>query len=138
ARRVALGAGEPGIGKTRLAAVVAREAEHAGGTVLYGSCSEDLGAPYEPFLESLGHAVSHLPAGVLAAQVEVHGDVLTKLVPEVAGRVPVAAAGAGRDPETERYLLFRAVAGLLAALADHHPVVLILDDLHWADKSTLL
>ena len=59
--------------------MVAREAEHAGSTVLYGSCSEDLGAPYEPFLESLGHAVTHLSTDVLAAQVEVHGDVLTRL-----------------------------------------------------------
>ena len=138
ARRVALVAGEPGIGKTRLAALVAREAALLGATVLYGSCSEDLGAPYEPFLESLGPAVTHLPADVLAAQVEAHGDVLTRLIPEMGGRVSAAPPSAARDPESERYLLFRAVAGVLGALAGSHPVVLILDDLHWADKSTLL
>ncbi|HEY2302014.1 MAG TPA: BTAD domain-containing putative transcriptional regulator [Acidimicrobiales bacterium] len=137
-RRVALLAGEPGIGKTRLAALVAREAEPVGTNVLYGSCSEDLGAPYEPFLEALGHAATHLPTDVLAAQVEAHGDVLTRLVPEMARRFPVGPASAIRDPESERYLLFQAAAGLLGALASAFPVVLILDDLHWAEKSTLL
>ncbi len=137
-RRVALLAGEPGIGKTRLASVVAHEAEETGAGVLYGFCSEDLGAPYEPFIESLRYLAAHLPGHVLESHAAAHGDVVVRLVPELARRLPQVAAMTAGDPETERYLLFRAVADLLAVATSSRPLLLVLDDLHWADKPTLL
>src|SRR5205814_1415798 len=57
--RVALLAGEPGVGKTRLAAELARSVHEEGATVLAGRCDEDLGVPYQPFVESLRQFVAH-------------------------------------------------------------------------------
>ncbi len=62
---VALLGGEPGIGKTRLAAALAADAYAAGGTVLFGRCDEDVLTPYQPFVEALDRAVSQLPTPTL-------------------------------------------------------------------------
>ena len=62
--RVALLAGEPGVGKTRLAAELAGRVHDDGATVLAGRCDEDLGVPYQPFVEALRHYVDHAPAGL--------------------------------------------------------------------------
>src|SRR5208283_2221628 len=67
-RRIALLAGEPGIGKTRLAAELAREAHADGSLVLYGRCDEDLGAPYQPWVQALSHYAMHTSLEELRAQ----------------------------------------------------------------------
>ncbi len=136
-RHVCLVAGEPGIGKTRLVAhaALARRGEEA--VVLYGRCEEELATPYGPWIEALGHYVEHGPQAVLEAHVEAHGGELTRLLPGLAARVPDTPAPRETDPETERFLLFAAVAGLLEEASDERPVVLLLDDLHWAGKPTL-
>jgi class 3 adenylate cyclase len=136
-RRVVLLSGDPGIGKTRLAAHTALEAHSAGFTVCWGRAEEDLGAPYGPWIQALSHYVEHAPLEVLAAHVERHGGELTRLVRGLSKRVKSISAPQQTDSETERYLLFEAVAGLLDAASDHGPVVLVLDDLHWADGHTL-
>jgi tetratricopeptide (TPR) repeat protein len=140
-RQVVLIAGEPGIGKTRLAteAAHAAHAAHAdGGTVLFGACDEDLGLPYRPFVEALRHYVAHAPEAVLAAHVENHRGELARLVPELARRIPALPAPQVAEAETERFLLFEAVAGLLAVASRESPIVLVLDDLHWAGAPELL
>lgn len=129
-RRVALLAGEPGVGKTRLATEVARRAHDAGAVVLYGRCDEDVSVPYQPFVEALDHLVRNAPDGLLAAHAEAHGGELATLVPELRRRIPTLPEPQRSDPETERYLLFGAVAGLLADTSSGAPVVLLLDDLH--------
>src|SRR5438309_1851446 len=60
-RRVALLAGEPGVGKTRLAVELAARAHDEGATVLAGRCDEDLGVPYQPFVEAIRHFADHTP-----------------------------------------------------------------------------
>jgi class 3 adenylate cyclase/tetratricopeptide (TPR) repeat protein len=138
ARRVALLSGEAGIGKTRLAAEIARRAHGSGTTVLYGRCEEDLGVPYQPFIEALRHYVEHAPQPVLDAVAARHGGHLVRLVPQLAQRaagLPVASAS---DPETDRYLMFDAVVGLMAAASADAPLLLVLDDVHWADRNALL
>jgi class 3 adenylate cyclase len=136
-RRVVLLSGDPGIGKTRLATHTALETHSAGFTVCWGTAEEDLGAPYGPWIQALSHYVEHAPIEVLAAHVERHGGEVTRLVRGLTKRVAAVPSPQQTDSETERYLLFEAVAGLLDAACDHGPVVLVLDDLHWADPQTL-
>jgi class 3 adenylate cyclase/tetratricopeptide (TPR) repeat protein len=136
-RRVALISGEPGIGKTRLATHTALQCHAEGAAVLFGRCAEDLGAPYGPWIEALSTYVENAPTEVLEPHVERHGGELTRLVPALARRLPDTPDPRGSDPETERYLLFGAVLGLLEEAAGMAPVVLVLDDLHWADVQSL-
>jgi tetratricopeptide (TPR) repeat protein len=136
-RRLALVSGEPGIGKTRLSTFAAVEAHGDGDAVLFGRCTEELGAPYAPWIEALGHLVDHAPGDVLAAHVARHGGEITRLVPQVAARVEEVPPPRPSDPDTERYLLFGAVLGLLEEACARVPIVLILDDLHWADAQSL-
>jgi hypothetical protein len=137
-RRLVLLAGEPGIGKTRLATETALTAQAEGATVLFGACDEDVGAPYRPFVEALRHYVAHAADESLAAHVQVHKGELRRLVPDLARRVPELPAPQVAEAETERYLMFEAAVGLLAAASRERPVVLILDDLHWAGVPELL
>jgi class 3 adenylate cyclase len=134
--RVALLAGEPGVGKTRLAAELARRVHDNGATVLAGRCDEDLGVPYQPFVEALRHFVDH--ASSLSDRVGRYGGELARLVPELSDRLPGLPAPLRSDPEMERYRLFDAVASWLAAASVDEPVLLVLDDLQWAAKPTLL
>jgi len=137
-RRIALLAGEPGVGKTRLAAELARLAHAEGAGVLAGRCDEDLGVPYQPFVEALRHFVDHAPADGLAEGLGRYGGELVRLVPEVADRVSGLAGPLRSDPETERYRLFDAVAAWLSAASVEEPLLLVLDDLQWAAKPTLM
>src|SRR5438105_1663948 len=137
-RRVALLAGEPGVGKTRLAAELAGRVYEEGATVLAGRCDEDLGVPYQPFVEALRHFVDHTPPHQLRERFGRYGGELVRLLPELAERIPDLAPPLRSDPETERYRLFDAVAVWLGAASAHEPVLLVLDDLQWAAKPTLL
>src|SRR5205807_10232290 len=87
-RRVALIAGEPGVGKTRLAAELAGRAHAEGAVVLAGRCDEGLGVPYQPFVEALRHFVDHLPRNQLRNRLGRHAGELARLVPELADLVP--------------------------------------------------
>jgi len=134
--RAVLIAGEPGVGKTRLAGEWSRQAYEQGAVVIYGRCDEDLGAPYQPFAEALRSLVPSLGAGRLRGMRGV--EALLPLVPGLTDVVPDIAAPTRADPDTERYALFDAVVALLGVASASAPVILILDDLHWASKPTLL
>ncbi len=129
-------AGEPGVGKTRLAGEWSRRAYDQGALVIYGRCDEDLGAPYQPFAEALRSLVPCIGAKKLRAQRGV--EALLALVPGLNDVLPDLAAPTRADPDTERYALFDAVVALLGVASADAPVVVILDDLHWAAKPTLL
>ncbi|MDT5080135.1 MAG: hypothetical protein QOJ80_4772 [Mycobacterium sp.] len=129
-------AGEPGVGKTRLAGEWSTQAYEQGAFVLYGRCDEDLGAPYQPFAEALRALVPCLGANRLQGLRGV--EALLPLVPGLADVVPDLAAPTRADPDTERYALFDAAVALLDVASTIAPVVLVLDDLHWAAKPTLL
>ncbi len=135
--RLALLSGEAGVGKTRLATYLALQARGGGATVLYGRCDEDLGVPYQPWAQALGHLVGEARQQILEAHAERYGGDLARLVPVLGDRLPVLPAPNQSDPETERYLLYAAVAGLLEGASEDEPLLLILDDLQWADQPTL-
>jgi class 3 adenylate cyclase/tetratricopeptide (TPR) repeat protein len=135
--RLALISGEAGVGKTRLATHLALQARGDGATVLYGRCDEDLGVPYQPWGQALEHLVKEAPRPVLDAHIETYGGDIARMVPTLRDRLPDVPAPHQSDPETERYLLYAAAAGLLESAATEEPLLLILDDLHWADQQTL-
>ncbi|HEV8628322.1 MAG TPA: AAA family ATPase, partial [Acidimicrobiia bacterium] len=137
-RRLVLVAGEPGVGKTRLAAEVAARVHHEGAAVLAGRCDEDLGVPYQPFVEALRHFVDHTPAEDLCRQLGRYGGELVRLVPELAERATDLSTPLRSDPETEQYRLFDAVAAWLGVVTTAAPFLFVLDDLQWAAKPTLL
>jgi class 3 adenylate cyclase len=134
--RLALLTGEPGVGKTRLAAELAAQVQVEGATVLAGRCDEDLGVPYQPFVEALRHFVDH--TAELEERLGRYGGELTRLVPELSDRVPGLPPPLTSEPETERYRLFDAVAAWLATVSAEQPLLLVLDDLQWGAKPTLL
>jgi class 3 adenylate cyclase/tetratricopeptide (TPR) repeat protein len=138
-RRVAMLVGEPGIGKTRLAAEFCRGSYENGALVLLGRCYEESLVPYQSFVEALRHYVSECPPDELRRQVGRHRETLAKLLAELAdpGSRPTGTLSA-ETSEREQFLLFDAVASLLVSIADTHPLILVLDDLHWADAPTLL
>ena len=136
-REVVLISGEAGLGKTTLVAETARAASDGGACVLFGHCEEDLATPYQLFTEALGHYVTHAPEEQLVADVEEHGSELGRLVPALATRLPGLPPSKATDADAERYQLFAAVVGLLVQVSQHQPVVLVLDDLQWADTASL-
>ena len=135
--RAAFVTGEPGIGKTRLASEVARQAHATGTLVLAGRSDNGLDLPYQPFVEALEHLVDHAPIDLLEAHVAEHGDSIARLVPALASRIPQPQPATPEPSETERYVLFRAIERLLAAACARGPVLLVLEDLHWAETATI-
>ena len=130
-RRLALVSGEPGIGKTRLAAELASTAEDS--TIAYGWCDHDTAAAFFPW-SSVVRSLTHSHPDVLADAVaptlatEIH-----RLVPELGpGGLPVAG-----DASVTRMYLLDAIDTFLAAVSALQPVLVVLDDLHWADGGTL-
>ncbi|MDQ6721986.1 MAG: AAA family ATPase [Candidatus Dormibacteraeota bacterium] len=127
-------AGDAGIGKSRLCAELATRAERIGATVMEGSCSEaDLALPYLPFLEAIGNHLSAVGTAELRERLGVHVRELAKVFPQLAEDSPA-------NNETEspdgRLRLFEAILALLGLASAERGLLLIVEDLHWADAST--
>jgi DNA-binding SARP family transcriptional activator len=136
--RVVLVAGEPGIGKTRLVEEAARRAAAAGMQVAWGRCHEGDGAPaLWPWAQVVRQLAAGLGPGQLAAMLGPSAARLGPPMPELAeaapppGPLPIADLGAAR------FQLNQAVAGLLRRLAEARPLLVVVDDLHWADVPSL-
>ena len=126
--------GEPGVGKTRLVAALASAAAERGFTVMFGRCDEIVTAPYKPIIEALSPWLVHLPSATLDRIVGSGRNSLRLLWPDITGdptRVPV-------DPEIERWRLFDAITALVKSIAEDVPLLVVVDDLQWAEPSTLL
>ena len=131
-------AGDAGIGKTALTADVARRVHEAGAIVLAGRSPRETVVAYQPILEALRHWALNAPASELSSTSREYGSELSRLIPELRRRAPDLPPPPVDEPETERYRLFEAVVGLLTELSRRAPVLLVLDDLQWADRPTLL
>ncbi|MGD9701182.1 MAG: AAA family ATPase [Acidimicrobiia bacterium] len=129
--------GESGIGKTTLIAAFAREhCASSGWNVFYGRCDEQVVVPFQPFQSVIGRIVDELPDDVLMAHTATCGGDLLRLVPRLQTRVSATPPLAG-DEITVRHLLFEAVADVVRRAAAIAPLVLVLDDLHWAEPTAL-
>src|SRR3954469_18844804 len=137
-RRVVLLGGEPGSGKSRLGRELASEAASDGVLVLYGACDAVVRTPYGPFVEALDHLARVTEPADLRAALGTMGGELTRLLPDLPARGGDLPGPVSADPDTERHRLHTAVADLLTATGRRRPVLLVLEDGHWADAPTLL
>ena len=137
--RTVLLAGEPGIGKSRLADEVMGRGRQQGARVIVGRCWEAGGAPaYWPWVQSLRAYVQEADPDVLRAQLGAGAADLAQLVPELREMFPDLPEPPAIGSEGARFRLFEAVSSLLRRAAKDRPIVLGLDDLHAADEPSLL
>ena len=134
--RLILIGGEPGVGKTTLAIEASRAADLDGSIVLFGASDEDARIPYGPWAEALAHLFAHVPADLLA-KVAPFAESLVRLNTDLMQYFGEVASGVTSDPEIARFLLFEAVTNTLRFVGDIAPVVIVLDDIHWADEQSL-
>jgi tetratricopeptide (TPR) repeat protein len=131
-------AGEPGMGKTRLVEEAGVYARLRGAQVLVGHCYETESAlPYLPFVEAIRSYVATQSAEALREELAGGASDVAKLVSEIRSRLPDLPSAPRHDAEEERYRLFESVSSFLANASGSHPIVLVLDDLHFADTPTL-
>jgi DNA-binding CsgD family transcriptional regulator/tetratricopeptide (TPR) repeat protein len=135
-RQIIFIGGEPGAGKSRLAAELAAAMHRQGAVVLLGNCSPEPGGPYQPFTECLEQLLSGTQPGALSACIPDSAAELLRLTPLVWRHRPELTAPAGDRGEYRREL-FDAVAALLHAVGEQRPVVCVLEDLHWAGQPSL-
>ncbi len=136
--RMVVVSGDPGIGKTTVAAELALRVHANGALVLYGRWDEEGLAPYQAVREALGTYAAACPKPLLRADLAGRADELARLLPDIGARVGGVRAAFADDPDAERRRLFDAVTDWLDALAERRPVLLVLDDLQWAERSSLL
>ncbi|MDP9068693.1 MAG: protein kinase [Actinomycetota bacterium] len=137
--RVVLVEGEPGVGKTRLVEQLATYARLRGAQVLTARCHQEEGIPsYWPWIRMIRLFAYQRDAQTLASQLGSGAPDIAQLVSEVRDTLPdlpVPTAGKG---ESSRFQLFDAIATFLSRASQSQPLVLFIDDLHWADQSSLL
>ncbi len=136
-RQIAVIGGEPGIGKTSLAAQLALELHAAGWLVLYGRCDAGLNVPFQPFVEAFDFVGREAPAELVGVAGTTELALVEPLLPSIRSRVPGLPARRPSDAESERFYVLAAAIRLLGLLGDTRPVALVVDDLHWADASSL-
>jgi tetratricopeptide (TPR) repeat protein len=130
--------GEPGIGKTRTAEEFCDAARAEGAAVLWGRCFEgEWAPPYGPFVEAIAGYGRAADPDALRADLGPGAGALARLAPSIREWLPDIPEPAQLQPDEERYRLLDAVAQFLIAASARAPVVLVLDDLHWADKGTI-
>jgi DNA-binding winged helix-turn-helix (wHTH) protein/tetratricopeptide (TPR) repeat protein len=136
--RICLISGEAGIGKTRLCAEISREAEKNGLTVLVGHCSEQEAVPYLPFVEILESWVDRWDsADDLRRAIGEDGPELARLLPKLRRAIPDLAPPLEMAADQARRQLFNSFSNFIAQRSKEQPTMLVLEDLHWADDSTL-
>src|SRR5713226_10190512 len=137
--RVVMIGGAAGVGKSRIAAEVGAEASQRGFLVLAGSCYDrDDSVPFIPFVEILETALAQAPNPQTFREVlDKDASEMARLMPQLRRLFPDIPPPLQVSPEQSRRILFNAVAEVLARTAATRPMLLLLEDLHWADEGTL-
>jgi DNA-binding CsgD family transcriptional regulator len=132
-------AGEPGIGKTRTAQEFSEHATRQGASVLWGRCHEQAGAPpYWPWVQIIRSLLQSRAPGAPLGDLGPGAADIADLAPEMRDHLPGSGSGARlKDTAEARFRMFDAIRRLLAGACEHQPLVLVLDDLHWADAPSL-
>jgi hypothetical protein len=136
---IVLLAGEPGIGKTALAEETVTYAHLRGAQVLWGRCYEWEGAPaYWPWVQIIRGYVHERDPQQLRSDLGQGAADIAQIVSEVREQLPGLPASPQMEGEQARFRLFDSIATFLRNATTHKPLLLVLDDLHWADTPTLL
>ena len=137
--RMVMLAGEPGIGKTRTAQELASYAESLGAQVWWGWCYEQKGAPpYWPWVQPIRTYVQRTDPASLGAQMGPGAADICEIIPQVRDKLTGLEPPSPLEPEQARFRLFDSISNFLASLAQSQPLMLVLDNLHWADQPSLL
>ncbi len=137
--RLVLLVGEPGIGKTRTADEVATYARLRGMQILVGRCYEGEGAPaFWPWVQVIRSYVMERDPALLAGEMGTGAADIAQVVSEIRERLPDLPPPLQMEPEQARFRLFDSVTTFLKNASRGRPLMLVLDDLHWADKPSLL
>ena len=137
--RLVMLAGEPGIGKTRIAQELASHAESLGVQTFWGWCHEQEGAPpYWPWVQPIRDYINLLDSEKLRSQMGLGAADIAEVIPEVRQILPELAPPPVLEPEQARFRLFDSITTFFKAAAQTQPLMLVLDDLHWADKPSLM
>ncbi len=136
--RVVLLTGEPGIGKTRTASEFAEQARGAGACVLWGVCYDgEWAPPFGPFAEAIAAYARQAESDTLRDALGFGASSIARVIPAVRERLPDVPEPSSLQPDEERFRLLDAVSQFLIAVAGRTPLILVLDDLHWADKGSI-
>ena len=137
-RGLTLVVGEAGIGKTRLVEDVAADAADLGAAVVWGRCHSGRGAPaFWPWIQVIRETLGRVDADALGFALDTRAGVLAQLVPEVRDLVVDASPPPPTDPDSANFRLADAIASYLRALASSRPLLVALDDVHWADNASI-
>ena len=131
--------GEPGIGKTRTAQELASRANAEGAHVLWGWCYDQEGAPaYWPWVQAIRYYVQQREPDILRLEMGPGAADIAEIVPEISQKLRELIRPPPLDTEESRFRLFDSTVNFLKTAANDRPLVLVLDDLHWADRPSLL
>ena len=131
--------GEPGIGKTRTALELATYAGLRQAQVLWGRCYEDEGAPpYWPWVQAIRSYVRDVDPDQLRSEMGAGAADIAEVVSDVREQLPGLESPQQLEPEQARFRLFDSITAFLKSAGRRQPIVLVLDDLHWADHPSLL
>jgi tetratricopeptide (TPR) repeat protein len=137
--RVVTIAGAPGVGKSRIAREVGTEAFQRGFSVLAGNCYDlDDSVPFIPFVEILEAELAHAAsAEAFRAALGEDASAIARVMPQLRRLFPDIPPPPQTSPDQPRRILFNAITDLLARRAAIRPMLVLLEDLHWADQGTL-
>jgi len=137
--RLVMLVGEPGIGKTRTAQELATYAGLRGAQVLWGRSYEEQGVPpYWPWVQAIRAYVRERDPDQLRSEMGAGAADIAEVVSDVRERLPDLQPVSQLEPEQARFRLFDSIAGFLKTASQRQPIVLVLDDLHWADQPSLM